>query len=292
MKYLFLVLKGIVLGVANVIPGVSGGTMAVVFNVYDKIIDLITPNIKKILRSWKFWVPLALGMGIGIFVFSKIITLLLNSYPVPTTFFFIGLIAGSIPLVWKKTGLQKTGGESSLSAARKVQLALCFAAGVALVLCMMFFGFDDSAKDAAKASAASLSGEFSFKVALMLFFAGAAAAIAMIIPGISGSFLLLALGMYAQIMGAIATLNVPLLVPFALGVMAGLIFGAALVRLLMAKAPSHTYSLILGLVAGSVLLLFVGVTKDFAGGIALVLISVLTLAAGFAAAFFSSRSEN
>ena len=292
MKYLFLVLKGIVLGVANVIPGVSGGTMAVVFNVYDKIIDLITPNIKKILRSWKFWVPLALGMGIGIFVFSKIITLLLNSYPVPTTFFFIGLIAGSIPLVWKKTGLQKTGGESSLSAARKVQLALCFAVGVALVLCMMFFGFDDSAKDAAKASAASLSGEFSFKVALMLFFAGAAAAIAMIIPGISGSFLLLALGMYAQIMGAIATLNVPLLVPFALGVMAGLIFGAALVRLLMAKAPSHTYSLILGLVAGSVLLLFVGVTKDFAGGVALVLFSVLTLAAGFAAAFFSSRSEN
>ena len=292
MKYLFLVLKGIVLGVANVIPGVSGGTMAVVFNVYDKIIDLITPNIKKILRSWKFWVPLALGMGIGIFVFSKIITLLLNSYPVPTTFFFIGLIAGSIPLVWKKTGLQKTGGESSLSAARKVQLALCFAVGVALVLCMMFFGFDDSAKDAAKASAASLSGEFSFKVALMLFFAGAAAAIAMIIPGISGSFLLLALGMYAQIMGAIATLNVPLLVPFALGVMAGLIFGAALVRLLMAKAPSHTYSLILGLVAGSVVLLFVGVTKDFAGGVSLVLISVLTLAAGFAAAFFSSRSEN
>ena len=79
---------------------------------------------------------------------------------------------------------------------------------------------------------------------------------------------------------------------FALGVMAGLIFGAALVRLLMAKAPSHTYSLILGLVAGSVLLLFVGVTKDFAGGVALVLFSVLTLAAGFAAAFFSSRSEN
>ena len=84
-----LVLKGIVLGIANVIPGVSGGTMAVVFNVYDKIIELITPDVRKILAAWKFWLPLAIGMAAGILAFSKIITELLSRFPIPTTYFFI-----------------------------------------------------------------------------------------------------------------------------------------------------------------------------------------------------------
>ena len=89
MEYLKLFLKGIVVGVANVIPGVSGGTMAVVCNVYDKIIELISFNVKKIIAGWRFWLPLVLGMGFGIVAFSKLITLLLDRFTIPTVFFFV-----------------------------------------------------------------------------------------------------------------------------------------------------------------------------------------------------------
>ena len=102
MEFIKLIFKGIALGVANVIPGVSGGTMAVVFNVYDRIIDLISPDLKKIFRAWKFWLPLAIGMCVGVLGFSKVITILLEKYQIPTTYFFIGLILGSIPLILRK----------------------------------------------------------------------------------------------------------------------------------------------------------------------------------------------
>ena len=115
MEFLKLILKGIVLGVANVIPGVSGGTMAVVFNLYDRIIDLISPDLKKIFRSWKFWLPLAAGMGIGIIVFSKVITALLGRHPIPTTYFFIGLILGSIPLIVRKMRTEGKSGETKVT---------------------------------------------------------------------------------------------------------------------------------------------------------------------------------
>ena len=276
-----LLLKGIVLGIANVIPGVSGGTMAVVFNVYDKIIELITPNVRKILGAWKFWLPLGIGMAAGILAFSKIITELLARFPIPTTYFFIGLIVGSIPLIIRKMKSSCGGKPSPL-------LALSFLFGLALVLSMIILGSGDidGAKEAAKAAAIASEQTMTAGKAAMIFVAGAAAAVAMIIPGISGSFLLLALGMYGTVMAAISRLDVFFLIPFALGVLAGLVFGAALVRLLMKKAPAHTYSAILGLVAGSVVLIYPGLPS-----IPVVLISAATLAAGFAAAYFSSRGE-
>ena len=87
MELIKLILKGVVLGVANVIPGVSGGTMAVVFNVYDRIIDLISPDLKKIFREWKFWLPLGIGMVAGILIFSRIIIYLLGRFHLPVTWF-------------------------------------------------------------------------------------------------------------------------------------------------------------------------------------------------------------
>ena len=275
MEYAKLFLKGIVVGVANVIPGVSGGTMAVVCNVYDKIIDLISFNIKKILGSWKFWLPLVLGMGFGIIAFSKIITLLLGRFPVPTTYFFEGLVAGSIPLILRKMKSTKFEKPSKLPIE-----VLCVLAGLGLMV-LMIVCKDDSAKETAR----SLS-EVDFRTILLTFVAGLAAAVAMIIPGISGSFLLLALGMYGTVIAAVSGMNFVILVPFGIGVVAGLFLGAALVRLLMEKAPVYTYCAILGLVIGSLLTIFPGF-----GTVSVMVASVLTFAAGFAAAYFSSKGE-
>ena len=102
MKLIKLIFAGLVVGIANVIPGVSGGTMAVVFGVYDRLIGVITLNVKKIFSEWKFWLPLGIGMVLGILLFSKVVTFLFEHFPVYTSFVFTGIVAGSIPLLYKR----------------------------------------------------------------------------------------------------------------------------------------------------------------------------------------------
>ena len=95
-----LFLIGISIGMANVIPGVSGGTLAVVFNVYDQFINAITFNLKKIWSNRRFVFPLLGGMAMGVLIFSKLISILYTHFPFQTNCFFTGLILGSIPLLY------------------------------------------------------------------------------------------------------------------------------------------------------------------------------------------------
>ena len=126
------------------------------------------------------------------------------------------------------------------------------------------------------------------KLFTMLFLGGALAAITMIIPGISGSFMLLAIGLYETILGAISDLNFAILLPVALGTITGVLSGAAIVRLLLAKVPRETYAAILGLVAGSVIVIYQkGNLKDSPG----IIIPALFIIAGGALSFFMGKRE-
>ncbi len=263
---------GIVLGVSNVIPGVSGGTMAVVFGIYDKLISVITINVKKIISMWKFWLPLAIGVGIGILGFSTALVALFENYPVPTNWFFIGLIAGSLPLIIGK--IKSSSGENVQSPSFSVVAAMLVALAIMVVM------------DALNNTSFSQLVQTDLTPSLFFFLlaSGALAAIAMIIPGISGSFLLLVIGSYTTIITAVSQLNIPILIPVAIGVPLGLLGGAKLVRFLLEKAPAQTYGAILGLIAGSIVVIYPGIQI----GVEL-LISVLTLAVGFSLAYFSSR---
>jgi putative membrane protein len=286
---------GIVLGIGNVIPGVSGGTLAVVFDVYDRLISVITFNVKKILSAWKFWLPLLVGAIAGIIVFSKLVSFLFVTYPAPTKCFFIGIILGSIPLILNKA--KKPG-----AAFMPVSGALCAIAALLIMLAMIFLKPEGSGAD---------FSEINFLTVLFFFAAGIIAAVAMIIPGISGSFLLLALGVYFIIIDSISQLTNPLsgfirgnhdiiallsalktpvliLMPFGIGVIAGLLAGAALVRLLMEKAPYQTYSAILGLIAGSVLVIYP--RGDLTNTIT-VIISIVSLIFGAGISLCFSRKE-
>lgn len=266
---------GIILGISNVIPGVSGGTMAVVFGVYDRLISVITINIKKILTMWKFWLPLAIGIGIGILAFSTIITTLFTHYPMATNWFFIGLIAGSLPLIIQK--IRASCDENIQSPPLSVIISMLIALATMIVLNILNDGkFGDT-----------LYTELSTSLFIRLLLAAALAAIAMIIPGISGSFLMLILGVYTTIIGAIASLNIPLLIPVAIGVILGLLGGASLVRYLLAKVPAQTYGAILGLITGSLVVIYPGIAFNLE-----MLVSILTLATGFTLAYFSSRKKD
>ena len=285
METLKLFFAGIVVGIANVIPGVSGGTMAVILGVYDRLIAVISFNIKKIFAEWKFWLPLGIGMGAGIVLFSKLVDFLFEKYPVYTSFFFTGLIIGSLPMIYRRC----------VNAGQKQKMpswgvCVCIVAAFALMVFLALFNQESLSEGA-------VYTELTLALGLKLFVGGALAAIAMIIPGISGSFLMLVLGIYATIIGAVADLNVLVLLPVAAGAVVGLFSGAGLVRTLMSKVPFHTYGVILGLIAGSILA--VVPAKDCAALIrsgsapvpVVVLVSLVCFAAGFALAF-CQKPEN
>ena len=271
MELIKLIIIGLVLGITTVVPGVSAGTLAVVFNIYDRLIQVITPNIKKIIAAWKFLLPLVIGGIAGIFLFSRMITILFTNHPVPTYWFFIGIIAGSIPLIYRK--VQQPG-----SAMPSPPAILCCVIALALMVAMAIVR---PAEEALPHTALTPT------VFGMLAAGGALAAVAMIIPGTSGSFLLLVIGLYRTVVQAVSELNIPLIMPLALGTVAGLLVGAALVRYLLAKAPRETYGAVLGLVAGSLIVLFPG---GWGSG-ATILFSLLSMFTGSALSFIFGRQK-
>ena len=279
---------GIILGVANIIPGVSGGTLAVVFNIYDRIIGLISLNIKKIFSEWKFILPIGLGMVAGIIGFSKVITFLFENYPMQTNLFFVGIIAGSIPLVLRK--INSSIQETQVKKNKKpyVSTVISFLVALAIMIVMAFF------KDISGSSI--IYTELSVKLFFTLMISGAVGAVAMIIPGISGSFLMLALGTYATIIGSLSDFNIPLMIPTAIGILLGLLCGAYLVRTLMEKVPAQTYGSILGLVVGSIFtvfpfVLFASCLQNLTGSIITLITGILSCAVGFFIAWFSARNS-
>ncbi|MBQ1983600.1 MAG: DUF368 domain-containing protein [Spirochaetaceae bacterium] len=284
---------GIILGVANVIPGVSGGTLAVVFNVYDRLINVISLNVKKIISEWKFLLPLALGMGAGIIGFSKILTFLFENYPMQTNLFFVGIIAGSIPLVYRK--IKSSMQETQIKKNKKPYLStiICLIVALAIMIVMTVF------KDFSGSSV--IYTELSGSLFLLLLVSGALGAVAMIIPGISGSFLLLAIGTYATVIGSVSDFNIPLMIPTAIGILLGLFFGAFLVRTLMKKVPTQTYGSILGLVIGSIFTVFplgMIITRcsqlsgdTFTTSLGALLVGLVCCAVGFLTSYFSSKNS-
>ena len=277
MDFIRLIVIGVILGVANVIPGVSGGTLAVVFNIYDRLINVITLNVKKILSEWKFILPLVVGMGLGIILFSKAITFLFENYPVQTNWFFIGIILGSIPMIAKRL---MAASKASSSDARKIPVS-AIVCGVLALAVMAVMTFANVAE-----SGAPIQTELTPLLAVKLFIGLACATIAMIIPGISGSFLMLVVGVYSTVIAAISDFNIPLLIPAVIGGVIGLLGGAKLVRFLMEKVPAQTYGAIMGLVLGSILVFFPGF-----GGFVTLATSFLAATVGFVVSFFAGREK-
>ena len=279
MEFIRLIGIGMILGVANVIPGVSGGTMAVVFNIYDRLIGVITLNVKKIVGEWKFILPLVAGMGLGILLFSKAITFLFQNYPVQTNWFFIGIILGSIPMILKRMLVASRNGTSTGTGGLPLSVVVCGLVALGVMAVMTYLEVSDAG--------APIQTELTPLLATKLVVGLACGTIAMIIPGISGSFLMLVVGIYSTVIAAISDFNIPLLIPAAIGGVLGLLGGAKLVRFLMARVPAQTYGAIMGLVLGSILVIFPG----FGGGVTVLATSLGCAVFGFVVSFFAGREK-
>lgn len=269
MEFIILIVIGFVLGITTIIPGLSVATMAVAFNVYNRLINVIVPNVKKIFASWKFLLPLVIGGVAGILFGSKAFTVLFENFYVPTYWFFIGVIAGSIPAIYNLVRRP----DSNLPSFSSI---ICCVCAIAVMVLFAMLKPEEGT---------TFYTELTLPVFGLLALAGALGALAMIIPGISGAFLLLVIGMYPTILRAVSDLNIILLIPVVLGAVIGLLTGAAFVRFLLSKAPGQTYGAVLGLVAGSVFVLYPG---GFGEGIVIV-VSIACLVLGFLVSFLMGK---
>lgn len=268
MDNLMNILKGMVIGISNVIPGVSGGTMAVVLGIYDKLISTINGFFKNWKKSIFFLGEIAVGAALGIILFSKLITTLLNNYTEPTSFFFIGLILGSFPLLYKRATKNKV----------KPSNYIWFVITLGLMIAMSFFNENDT-------TAVAMT-TLSVKSFISLFSAGFIAAATMILPGVSGSLVLLILGLYTTFTTAISTFNIPLLIPIALGVLIGIITMTKVIEALLNKFPQPTYFAICGLILGSIFSVYPGFTFGTMG-----IMSIITCLAGFLLTYILGKKE-
>ena len=239
MKAILLLLKGFIMGIANIIPGVSGGTLAIILGIYEKLINILSCLWKNIKENLKFLIPLFVGMGIAIIAGSYIIDWGLTNFPIATTMFFIGLVIGGIPFIYVKVHKKYS-----------VINVLVFIIIATVVILISLWTVDREI---------NLS-KLDFLLVLRLFFVGMVAAATMIIPGISGSLVLMNLGYYESIISAIKGLtdlsqlghNICVLLPFGFGVIAGLILIARIIKWLLKKFPVQSYFGILAFVIASI----------------------------------------
>ena len=178
------ILQGIVIGIANIIPGVSGGTMMVAMGIYDKLIHSITHLRKEFKESMKFLIPVFAGVGIAIVVIARILEACFAMFPIQTNLLFCGLIVGSLPFIFKHVK------GKSIS----VGMILSFLVFFGIVVVMAFMGESEG-------NAADVS--FGLVNVIKLFGIGVIAAATMVVPGVSGSMMLMILGYYNTILECI-----------------------------------------------------------------------------------------
>jgi len=255
-----LILKVGIIGVANIIPGVSGGTMAVVLGVYEDLIDAIG-NFFTNKEKRKFYVlfllKIAFGALVAILALSWVMDFLLLNYPKQTYLFFIGLIAGSVPSIYKTHDDMRPN----------VSSVLCFLAGLLLILSVVLF-----LPEVAQTKDVGLQYQVTIPGLILLLLGGIIAGGSMIVPGISGSFVLVVLGQYRVVIKAIKELNLILLGVVAIGAGVGIWGFAKLINLLLKSFPKQTFYFILGLVIASLYPIFPGMPNGiFQSSVAIIL---------------------
>ena len=285
LQYLLKILRGALIGLANVIPGVSGGTMMVSMGIYDTLIHCITHLFREFVKSVKTLLPYVIGMVLGILGLSFAVTWGLESFPLQTNCLFIGLILGGLPAILAEVKTEKKGAVG----------AVLFVLFFALVIVLQLLRAEHVNTVAP-----------SFAEVIRLFFLGALASATMVIPGVSGSMILMLLGYYQPVMAALKGLttslaagdmavfgsHIAILLPFAVGIVVGIFAIAKLIEILLRRRKGYTYCAILGLVAASPVVILM---NAFASGAVLtvpaVLMGAVMLLIGFAVAWVLARTE-
>lgn len=229
--------RGFVMGVSDVVPGVSGGTIAVLLGIYDRLIAAINGVFS---REWKrhllFLIPLGIGVATAIFSFSRVMDWLLEHHHRLTFYFFIGLIIGVLPFLFHASGARQ---------AFRIRHILLLIVGA---LSISFLPVDLNENP--------VITDRSFSIYIILFFSGFLASAAMILPGISGSFVLVLIGMYQTIIRAVSDFEISVILIVGTGIAIGLVTMSKIIHYFFKRYRTAAFALIIGLVIGSIFVIF------------------------------------
>lgn len=240
MKSFILIIKGFFMGLANLIPGVSGGTIAIVLGIYDKLINVISHLFKNFKENIKFIIPIGIGIVLSVLTMSKVISFALEKYLFITILFFVGAIAGGIPMLYNKVKGKK----------KDIISYIIFILTFMLIIGLTFLTGDNEI---------TLTNDIMGMIKIL--FVGIIAAGTMIIPGISGSAVLMTLGYYEPILSIVKDItnfsnlgyNLSICIPFGIGVLLGVFLIAKLIEYLFKKYETKTYYGVLGFVFSSMI---------------------------------------
>ncbi len=254
MKIIKNIAKGFLIGIGSIAPGVSGGSIAVIFGIYDKLTDAIAHFYRGFKEKIKFLWPLFVGGVLGILLFSNIIQYLFAHYNTQVRCLFIGLMIGTFPSVVR---------QANDKGFRKSYLIW---AGIAFILTAILTFLNQ----ANPISSGPMDSSFG-----MLFLSGAIIGFGTIIPGISASFILMALGAYETLLNILTSFDIVSMLPIGLGLIASILLFAKLISYLYQKAYGIMSYIVFGLLAGSVLAIVPPLQGDM-----ITIISLLLMIAG------------
>jgi len=235
-------LKGLALGVAAIAPGISGGALAVIFGLYDKITYFIAHFTRNFKENVLYFLPVGIGGVVGVLVFSKIIEYLFHFYEVEVKYAFIGLMFGTIPFVVKEAN--KKGYKQRYLIPFVITLSITFLAA---------YFENNEVNIIMKSGTAPLS----------LIIYGIIIGFGTIIPGVSASIILMFIGAYEIVISAISNIQISMLFFLATGFVLSILLFSKIICMLFEKAYGITYYAILGLVLGSVISIFPGFALTF-----------------------------
>lgn len=246
------ILKGFAMGTSDLVPGVSGGTIALLLGIYNQFIASISGIFsRRFWPSFTFLIPIIIGMLLAMGSLSNLFNYLLSQHHIPTMFFFGGLIIGIVPYLLKI---------SNYKTSFTTKHYMMVIAGIAILIVITLMNNGD------KHAGETLT--LSTGLIIKYFIAGMCASSAMLLPGISGSFMLLVFGVYGTVMLAISEVvklnftGLPMLLAVGFGVLAGFIISSKIIQYFLTHHKLMTFALIIGFVVGSLFAVFPGLPTN------------------------------
>ncbi|HDH6383163.1 TPA: DUF368 domain-containing protein [Staphylococcus aureus P100344] len=246
------ILKGFAMGTSDLVPGVSGGTIALLLGIYNQFIASISGIFsRRFWPSFTFLIPIIIGMLLAMGSLSNLFNYLLSQHHIPTIFFFGGLIIGIVPYLLKI---------SNYKTSFTTKHYMMVIAGIAILIVITLMNNGD------KHAGETLT--LSTGLIIKYFIAGMCASSAMLLPGISGSFMLLVFGVYGTVMLAISEVvklnftGLPILLAVGFGVLAGFIISSKIIQYFLTHHKLMTFALIIGFVVGSLFAVFPGLPTN------------------------------
>ena len=229
------IIKGIFIGAGAIVPGLSSGVLCVIFGIYEKLLDAVLNFFKDIKQNIKFLFPIALGVGIGVLLFSNGLNYALYAFPIQTKSIFIGLILGTIPSLIKEVNEKEPKNKQNV-----VYLLIALAIGIVTVILENQMTIISNVEEINS---------------FYLILCGVIMSLGIIVPGVSSTIILMLLGVYSIYLQSVANLYLPVLITMGIGLVLGSIVVMKVTKILLEKQYAKTFYSIIGFTIGSVLVL-------------------------------------